>query len=128
LQERIAQEITLLKEKYPNLVYGQNCDWIMIPDFSLPEGYNLKTTKLMFLIPNTYPHTAPDCFYVEIGLRLSNGNIPSNYNEEMSVPVGGAWGYFSWHPEIWQPADVIEKGDNLSSFIRAVNVRLREVD
>ena len=128
MQERIAQEIALLKERYPDLEYGQNYDWIIIPDFPLPEGYNRTATKLLFLIPNTYPHTAPDCFYVETGLRLANGNLPSNYNEEMSVPIPGPWGYFSWHPEIWQARDEIQKGDNLLSFIRVVNFRLREAD
>lgn len=128
MQERITQEIALLKEKYPNLQHGQSYDWVMIPDFPLPDGYNRKTIKLLFLIPNTYPYTAPDCFYVEIGLKLSNGNIPSNYNEEQKVPVGGSWGYFSWHPEIWQPADEIPKGDNFLTFIKSVNLRLRETN
>ena len=128
MTERIIQEIALLKEKYPNLVHGQNYDWVVIPDFPLPDGYNRQITKLLFLIPNTYPHTAPDCFYVETGLRLVSGNMPSNYNEEMSVPVGGSWGYFSWHPEIWQPKDDIQSGDNLLSFIKVVNLRLREAN
>ena len=128
MQERLAQEIALLKAKYPNLEHGQNYDWVIISDCPLPDGYNRKTTKLLFLIPVTYPHTAPDCFYVEPGLRLSNGNMPSNYNEQMTVSVGGSWGYFSWHPEIWQAAAEIEKGDNLLSFIKIVNVRLREAN
>ena len=128
MQERIVQEIALLKEKYPNLEHGQNYDWVMIPDFPLPDGYNRKATKFLFLVPNTYSLTAPDCFYVEIGLRLVNGNMPSNYNEQQAVPVGGSWGYFSWHPEIWQPADEILNGDNLLTFIRVVNIRLREAD
>ena len=128
MQDRIIQEIALLKERYPALEHGENYDWVMIPDFSLPDGYNRKAAKLMFLIPNTYPLTAPDCFYVDVGLRLTDGNMPSNYNEEMKVPVGGNWGYFSWHPEIWQPADEIPAGDNLLTFIKVVNVRLREAD
>jgi hypothetical protein len=128
LQERAVQEIAVLKEKYPNLEHGGNYDWVMIPDFPLPNGYNRKNTKLLFLIPLTYPHVAPDCFYVEVGLRLVNGNFPSNYNEHMNVPVGGSWGYFSWHPEIWRPVDDYHKADNLVSFIKAVNLRLREAD
>jgi hypothetical protein len=126
--ERLMQEVALLKNKYPGLIHGQNYDWVMIPDFILPEGYDRKSTKLMFLIPSTYPYTGPDCFYVDVGLRLANGNMPSNYNEEMQVPVGGQWGYFSWHPEVWGPADDIQKGDNLLTFIKVVNVRLREAN
>jgi len=128
LQERIIQEIAFLKERYPFLQHGQNYDWVMLPDFPLPEGYNRSATNLMFLIPHSYPHTPPDCFYVEIGLRLSSNELPSNYNEHMDVPVGGSWGYFSWHPEIWQAAGRMQEGDNLNSFIKAVNFRLREVN
>ncbi len=128
MRERIIQEIALLKEKFPGLQHGENYDWVIIPDFPLCEGYNRTCTKLLFIIPNTYPHTGPDCFYVDVGLRLANGNMPSNYNEEMNVPVGGNWGYFSWHPEIWQATDRIEDGDNLASFLKVVNVRLREAN
>jgi hypothetical protein len=46
----------------------------------------------------------------------------------MNVPVGGSWGYFSWHAEIWQPLDDYHKSDNLLSFIKAVNFRLRQVN
>lgn len=120
--------MTLLKEKYPGLIHGQDYDWVMIPDFCLPPGYNRVSTKLLFLIPAAYPHAAPDCFYVEPGLRLSNGNMPANYNEEMSVPVEGRWGYFSWHAETWLAADEINNGDNFLTFLRAVNLRLREAD
>lgn len=128
MQERVTQEIALLEGKYPSLQHGQNDDWVMIPDFPLPAGYNLTTVKLMFLMPNTYPHTAPDCFYVEKGLRLTNGDMPSNYNEEQYVPIPGPWGYFSWHPEIWQAADEIQMGDNLLTFMKVVNMRLREAN
>jgi hypothetical protein len=63
-----------------------------------------------------------------VGLRLNNGNVPSNYNEEMPVPFGDRWGYFSWHPEFWEPAEHIQDGDNLLSFIKVVNIRLRQAD
>ncbi|OGX19585.1 MAG: hypothetical protein A3K83_03475 [Omnitrophica WOR_2 bacterium RBG_13_44_8b] len=128
MQERIIREITLLKNKYAGITHGENYDWVLITDYPLPEGYNRTSTKLLFLIPSAYPHTSPDCFYVEKGLRLNNGNMPSNYNEHMDVPLGGEWGYFSWHQEVWQSADQIENGDNLLTFIKSVNVRLREAD
>jgi hypothetical protein len=126
LFERVTSEIQLLKERYPNLKHGADLDWVSIPDFPLPVGYNRANTRLMFLIPSTYPHTGPDCFYVDVGLRLASGDMPSNYNEHMNVPVGDKWGYFSWHPEVWEARDQINEGDNLVTFIRAINVRLRE--
>lgn len=126
MKERIVQEIALLSEKYPSLQHGQNNDWVMIPDFNLFDGYNRQITKLLFLVKSTYPHTAPDNFYVESGLRLSNGNPPSSYTEGQGVAVPGNWGCFSWHPEIWRPSNEIQKGDNLLTFMRSVNQRLRE--
>jgi hypothetical protein len=127
MRERIIKEIELLRTKYANLHHGENYDWVMIPIFPLPEGWNCKQTKLLFLIPSTYCHTAPDNFYVESGLRLSNSNTPGGYSEGASVPVGGTWGCFSWHAEKWQPGNSIEGGDNLLTFIRTVNIRLREI-
>jgi len=127
MKERIIKEIELLRMKYADLQHGDNYDWVMIPTFPIPEGWNRKQTKLLFLIPSTYFHTAPDNFYVESGLRLSNGNTPGGYSEGPGVPVGGAWGCFSWHAEKWQPVNSIEDGDNLLTFIRTVNIRLREI-
>ena len=123
---RIMQEIEMLTEKYSSLQNGENLDWMMIPDFPLPEGWNTKKTKLLILIPPTYPHTAPDNFYVESSLRLTNGELPASYSEGSKVPVGDSWGCFSWHSEKWGPSDNLREGDNLLSFIKSVNIRLRE--
>jgi hypothetical protein len=94
MKERIREEIELLRKKYPSLQNADNFDWVMIPDLPLPGHWNRTQTKLLFLIPPTYPHTPPDNFYVETGLRLKNGNNPSNYREGAGVPVGGAWASF----------------------------------
>ena len=127
MKERIRREVEPLRETYPNTQHGQNLDWVMIPDFPLPGGWNRNLTRLLFLIPTTYPHSAPDNFYVDSGLRLSDGRMPANYNEGQSVPIGGAWGCFSWHPEKWNPSDEILKGDNLLTFMKSVRLRLREL-
>ena len=126
MKARMLKEIELLLAKYPNLQHGENYDWILIPDFPLPDGLNRKQTKLLFLISSSYPHTAPDNFYVESGLKLSNGNPIQNYSEGAGVPLGGSWGCFSWHAEQWHPSNNTEEGDNLLSFIRSVKIRLRE--
>ncbi|MFA6357401.1 MAG: E2/UBC family protein [Candidatus Omnitrophota bacterium] len=128
MEERIAEEACLLKAKYPNLQFGQNYAWIMIPDFNLPEGYNCKTTRLLFLISSSYPHASPDNFYVDAGLKFANNNPLASYSEGAQVPIQGSWGCFSWHPEIWQPSAEIQKGDNLLTFMKSVNLRLRELN
>lgn len=128
MEERIAEEIRLLKEKYPSVQYGEGYKWVMIPEFNLPEGYNRKTTRLLFLIPSVYPQAAPDNFYVDSGLKFANGNQLTSYSEGAQIPIEGSWGCFSWHPEIWQPSAEIKNGDNLLTFMRSVNIRLREMN
>ncbi len=50
--ERVRVEIEMLKQKYPSLTHGQNLDWIMIPDFPLPKGWNReKKLKLIGVYP-----------------------------------------------------------------------------
>lgn len=71
MNERILQEVALLKERHPNLQHGENYDWVMILDYPLPEGYNRQATRILLLIPTTYPHTPPDNFYVDSGLKFS---------------------------------------------------------
>lgn len=132
MNERVRNEIDLVRQKYPDLQHGNNLDWVFIPEYPLPKNiYNRSSTKFFFLIPNVYPNSGPDNFFVESGFRLFDGSLPNSYNEGStptghSLPVPGTWGWFSWHPEKWQPAAVIEEGDNLLAFFKAVNIRLRE--
>jgi hypothetical protein len=128
MNERIVEEIGMLREKYPNLQHGANYDWVEIPDYPLPAGWNRKATNLLFFIPNTYPLTAPDNFYVGAGLRKQDGVTPSSYTEGQTVPVPGNWGQFSWHPEVWKPSATSAEGDNLVTFMRSVGIRLREIN
>lgn len=127
MDERVEKEVKLLREKYPCLQHGQGYAWIMIPGYGLPDGYNRKTTRLVWLIPSAYPHASPDNFYVDSGLKFDNGNPLTSYSEGAQVPIEGSWGCFSWHPEIWQPSADIQKGDNFLTFIRSVGLRLREM-
>jgi hypothetical protein len=128
MNERVIEEVKALQEKYPNLQHGANYDWVMIPNYRLPDGWNLKTTRLLFLIPNTYPLTPPDNFYVDSGIRRKDGGMPSGYTEGQSVAVPGRWSQFSWHSEVWKPGPTSSGGDNLITFVRSVGVRLREVN
>lgn len=127
--DRRHQEIELLRKKYGQLEYGPNLDWILFKEFQLPAGWNRTSTPLLILIPPGYPVTPPDNFYVPIGFRLSSGVMPSNYNESQSH-LGQQWGQFSFHPktEDWKPASDILDGDNLLTFMLAVERRLKEVN
>lgn len=126
--ERLLAEIELLRKRHPEVQCGDGNRWFMIPQYLLPRGWNREKTRLLFIVPPEYPHRPPDNFYVDVGLRLAAGNqIPSNYSEGQS-PIGGQWGTFSFHAEVWQPAPEIEKGDNMLTFLTAVRLRLQELN
>ena len=134
MHERVRQEIELVRQKHPSLRHGEKLDWVLIPDFPLPPGrHNKERANLLFNIRPGYPNTAPDDFFVDGDLRLKDGNPPPGFNQGPNsssgpAPVPGNWGWFSWHARIWRPAATIEGGDNLLTFLRAVNMCLRGED
>jgi hypothetical protein len=134
MHERVRQEIELLRQKYPQLQYGEKLEWIHILDFLLPtDRYNLERSPVAFLIPAGYPNTGPDNFFADSGLKLKSGANPPNFNLGVASSAGqlalsGNWGWFSWHPKIWRPSDKIESGDNLLTFVRSIQMCLRGED
>lgn len=52
--------------------------WLVINDYLLPQGYNQKSVQLALLIPEGYPMSLLDMFYVFPPLKLANGSdIPA---------------------------------------------------
>lgn len=131
MHKRVREEIELLKAKYPTLQYGEQLNWVLIPELPLPSGrFNNPISKVLFSIPPGYPQTGPDNFFVDGSLRLHDGSNPPGFNQGNNsscgpAPVSGDWGWFSWHPHIWRPSAIIENGDNLSSFFRGILICLR---
>lgn len=131
MHERVQQEICTVREKFPELQHGEQWNWVLIPEYLLPEGrFNKETSKLLFLVPTAYPNAGPDNFFVDGNLRLAGGASPPAFNQGSNsssgaAPVPGDWGWFSWHPQDWRPAAKVEDGDNLLTFLRGVNLCLR---
>ena len=131
MHERVASEINMLKQRYPLLQHGDNLSWVLILDFSLPQGrYNKERTKLLFSIPTSYPSAGPDNFFTDGDLRLKDSSMPPSFNlgpnsSSGAAPIPGDWAWFSWHPVLWRPAATIEGGDNLYTFIKGINLCLR---
>jgi len=129
LLDRRLQEIELLRKKYGPLEHGANLEWILFKEFPLSPGWNKTTTPLLVLIPSGYPTIPPDNFFVQTGLRLASGAMPSNFNEGQNH-LGQQWGQFSFHvqKEEWSPTADILEGDNLLTFMLGVERRLKEAN
>jgi hypothetical protein len=130
MTERLIQEITLLRERFTDLVHGLRGEWILVPEHPLLEGrFNRKRTPLLVALPTEYPSIAPDDFFVHGQLRLADGSMPPGLNQGPqssagASPLGGDWAWFSWHPVRWQPAGEVRTGDNLLTFLRGATACL----
>src|SRR5882762_5345160 len=99
MNERIEQELGLLRGRYPTLEYRLEGHWVRIPAYPLPAGWNRAATDVAFQIPVGHPGTPPYGICAPVGLTVA-GVRPDNYAEPAPTqpPFGGAWGVFSWAP------------------------------
>jgi hypothetical protein len=129
MEERIIKELELLRTKYPDLQYKEDGCWILIPAYSLPEGWNRPVTDIAFQIPVGYPGTPPYAFHTPVGLRF-NGNKPNKYQEPAQnvPPFTSAWGTFSWTPDNgqWRATVDLAIGSNLLNCVIGFADRFKE--
>ena len=112
LNDRVQQELDLLKSRYPSLEFRPEGQWVRIPSYPLPPGWNRTATDVAFQI--VAPPGAPYGIYVPGGL-LFNGQRPNNYSDTApAVPFGGGWAVFSWSPGDgeWKPGATPQSGSN----------------
>ena len=96
----------------------------------MPHGWNREAAELLVIIPPGYPTTPPDTFYVRNGLRIvADGveKIPSNYSANQSM-LGDNWAQFSYHAQEWSPTSNPLEGDNLLTFMLAIEQRFKELN
>ncbi len=127
MNERIKQELALLRTVYPNLEWHPDSFWIRIPSYPLPDGaWKQSEIELAVQMPPNLPGQPPYGFWVRPGLQLANGGTPTNYSYPVSTPLGDGWGQFSWSLISWQPQAEITAGSNMLNFVRSIAHRLRE--
>lgn len=124
---RIDQEFALLRDRFPSLEYVSAGQWIRIPSYPLPEGWNRTHSDVAFPIPAGYPGAPPYGIYVPAGITFK-GSRPTNYTEPTSTPFGGLWGAFSWAPHDgeWRPTANLHAGPNLLNWALGFAHRFRE--
>ena len=129
MRERIERELEVLRQHFPNLGYREDGQWVRIPAYPLPSGWNLHAPDVVFQIPTAFPGTPPYGFYLPAGVRF-NGQVPGNYTEPASTqpPFGGSWGFFSWHVPNWRPTATSDpvRGYSLVSWAKGFSSRFEE--
>lgn len=129
MEERVQQELALLRRRWPDLEYKAEGRWVRIPGYVLPEGWSRSSTDVALQIPPGYPGTPPYGIYVPAGLTF-RGERPNNYTEPASTqpPLGGTWGIFSWTPVEgqWRATADLVTGSNLLNWVTGFTDRFRE--
>lgn len=95
---------------------------IVVPNFPLPVGWAHPSTEVRFVAPAGYPLAKPDCFWTSHGLRLEGGRMPQNVGEQAIPGVPGAYLWFSWHTQSWDPSR-----DTLLTYLRVIAGRFQEL-
>ena len=81
--------------------------FIIFQNFQLPEGYNIKETKLLVWTGVNYPSSPFDMFWVDENLLLLNGQQPHAANQ-IEMHCNKKWRRFSIHPynyKRWDPTE-----------------------
>jgi len=131
--QRVYQEALLLARQFGIVDYDdEDGRWVHIPAFPLPEGWDRRTTGLLLVLPDGYPHIPPDGFYIDRFLRTRSGRRVSHYFEERSgynPYVDKGWGWFCIHLDhrAWRPTGDVTSGDNLLKLAALIRAILTEV-
>lgn len=125
MQERIQKELEILRKFYPDLEYVSEGQWVKIPNYPLPSGWNKDSTDVAFQIPPGYPGAHPYGIYVPTGLCYQDKQ-PQNYTVNNNPSFEGSWGIFSWQQDNWKPTDKITAGSNLWTWARSFSIRFEE--
>ena len=129
MQERIEEELELIRQRFPDVEYQEEGYWVCVSSYSLPEGWNRETTEVAFQISQGHPGTPPYGMYVPSGLRFQ-GEKPNNYDEPAGnePPFVGSWGFFSWTPADgnWIPSADVRSGVNLLDWVKGFMDRFEE--
>jgi len=95
--------------------------WVLIHDFSLPEGYSRPATDILF---NTagFPYIAPASVfgvYMERGLTYRDQRLPNYYESLTRHMFGRDWAWFCTGQIAWDP-----NKDDLVTFLVTLDLML----
>jgi len=110
----------------------QNYEWVIIPNYPLPERLHEPSCTLLILPPNTYPYTPPIGFYLDREIHLAQGGKEPNaigvgsYGAPDLLNMGWYWYCVTLKSSQggWQTSVDYRKPDNLLTFMNMVRESL----
>ena len=133
MRPRIAEELALLQECYPDVEHKEHAgeDWFKLPRYLLPPGWRIggepiEMASVVFKVGAAYPMGEPYGFLAPAGINYK-GSPPGNPGSSVAPPFEGSWQHFSWAPDgCWVPTADVRKGSNLLVWARSFMQRLKE--
>src|SRR5579859_4478007 len=102
LNERIAQEIALLRTRQPDLMFSEEAQWVLLPRFQLPpDVWQQSTCAIAFQIPLGFPGQKPYGFCVSPRITPHSDQPVQNRVDTEEPPFDGIWAKFSWDAPEW---------------------------
>lgn len=125
---RIEQELELLRQFFPDLVYRGEGHWVLLPRFRVPQegGWLASEVAVAFQFPAGYPAQKPYGFHVSPPLVLTNSATVRNATPSVEPPWAGPWMKFSWDAPAWRPTQDVERGSNMLNYALTFTDRLKE--
>lgn len=127
MHPRVEDEWDDLLDAYPATRYVESPERVET-ELDLDGRYNRDTCPVAVLVPTGYRATGPDGFLVPADLLLKNGTaLPASDATALGMP---GWLLVSFHftdaagRSTWRPTADPQKGDNLLSFLSAIEAFL----
>lgn len=110
----------------------ENCDWLIIPKYPLPDRWQQRNSPLLILFPEAYPDVPPTGFYLRAQLEGKWGADPHyfrrGYYDAPDLSDQGWWWYcLVARTDVeggWEPSDDPYEADNLWTFLNMVREAL----
>lgn len=122
-EDPIAKQYSEVKSHFPeaSLETDGSNQYLVIPGFSIPSHFEPNVVTFMMILPNGYPISAPDMYWV-LPKVLVNGIQEPEGASVYETYFGKTWQRFSWH---YQDAQQWQVGvSDLLSHIRFCQSRL----
>lgn len=107
-----------------------NYDWVIIPQYPLPEKWKEEYCQLLILFPNTYPVTPPIGFYLSKQLQLCKGGSDPHLLRGAAHDAPEVPGWYWYCVTIqnvqggWCASANYQQPDNLMTYLEMVRESL----
>ncbi|MEX2381221.1 MAG: E2/UBC family protein [Opitutales bacterium] len=126
MKDRVTEELDLLQQHWPELVYEEAGRWVLLPRYITPDTCVEHEVRLCFQIKPGHPGAAPYGFYVAQPITLEAGGQFGSTTSATEPPFEGKWLKFSWSPADWRPGATVRSGSNLVTWAHSFGERLAQ--